>query len=216
MLQEYHVAILQEALGGTFSAASLEKIAKANVNQDRISAQLGHNEYHFDNNAFEKSYAYIEGQRSLVISSLRSKDAKSAWFAFGRLTHTAQDFYAHTNYIDLWLSLHTNGTRPAPSTVDPVAMDLISSPYLHSGKLYYPLEIFSFIRVLKPLAMPLLPRDSHAWMNLDSPEQGFKFDYVMQASIKRTVLEFEKTAQDLPRDLLKFFVDKQTGIQVEG
>lgn len=92
--------------------------------------------------------------------------------------------------------------------MDPVAPELIHSPDLRSGKLYYPLEVFSFIKALKPLVMPLLPRDSHAWMNIDSPEQGFQFDYVMQASIKRTTFEFEKTIKGLPQDLLRLFVDK--------
>ena len=73
---------------------------------------------------------------------------------------------------------------------------MIGSPDLRSGKLYYPLELLSFIKIFRPLVLPLLPRDSHAWMNIDSPEQGFKFDYVMQASIKRTVIEFGKTIQN--------------------
>ncbi len=214
MLQKYHVQILGQALGDVFSPAALAKITKANVDQDRISAQLGHDEYHFDNNAFEKSYAYIEEQRALVISSLHRADTPSAWSAFGRLTHTAQDFYAHSNYIDLWLGLHTNGSRLAPSFIHPVETDILESGALRSGKLYYPLEVFSFIGFLKPLILPLLPRDSHAWMNIDSPEQGFKFDYVMQASIKRTVMEFEKTAKALQQNQLKLFVDKEIRTQV--
>ena len=208
MLQKYHVQILQQALGDVFSPAALAKIIAANVNQDRISAQLGHDEYHFDNNAFEKSHAYIEEQRGLVNSSLRGRDAPSAWSAFGRLTHTVQDFYAHSNYIDLWLARHTNGSRPAPYSVNPVEPGIIDSDVLRSGKIYYPLEVFSFIKILKPLVLPLLPRDSHAWMNLDSPEQGFKFDYVMQASIKRTVIEFEKTVDEMSEVRLELFVDK--------
>ncbi|MGE5377243.1 MAG: hypothetical protein ACM3XO_19480 [Bacteroidota bacterium] len=214
MLQKYHVKILKQALDGTFSPLALSKIAEANVNQDRISAQIGHDEYHFDNNAFDQSHAYIEEQRALVIASLHQEDAASAWSAFGRLTHTVQDFYAHSNYIDLWLALHTNGSRPAPFNVDPVEPAVLESGALRSGKIYYPLEVFSFIKVLKPLVLPLLPRDSHAWMNIDSPEQGFKFDYVMQASIQRTVLEFERTVKGLRQDRLKLFVDKDTGKQV--
>jgi hypothetical protein len=206
MLQKYHVEILQRALGDIFSRRALAKIIQANVHQDRISAQLGHDEFHFDNNAFEKSYAYIGEQRSLVISSLQTSDAVAAWSAFGRLTHTVQDFYAHSNYIDLWLALHTNGSRPVPSMVDPVEHAIMASGALRSGKIYYPLDVLSFIRPLKPLVLPLLPRDSHAWMNIDSPEQGFKFDYVMQASIKRTVIEFEKTTKGLAWDALKLFV----------
>jgi hypothetical protein len=208
MLQKYHIEILQQAFAGTFSPAALSKVIAANVNQDRISAQLGHDEYHFDNNAFEKSYAYIEAQRLLVISSLQANDPDSAWSAFGRLTHTAQDFYAHSNYIDLWLALHTNGSRPAPFGVNPVEPAVLRSEALRSGKLYYPLEVFSFIKPLKPLVLPLLPRDSHAWMNIDSPEQGFKFDYVMQASIKRTVIEFEETIVNISASLIQEFLGK--------
>ncbi|MGE5463487.1 MAG: hypothetical protein ACM3PS_09035, partial [Syntrophothermus sp.] len=58
-----------------------------------------------------------------------------------------------------------------------------------------------------PLVMPLLPRDSHAWMNIDSPDQGFKFEYVIQASIKRTVIEFEKTVNGLRGDRVRLFED---------
>jgi hypothetical protein len=207
MLQKYHVEILQQALGDIFSPAALAKVIRANVYQDRISAQLGHDEYHFDNNAFEESYSYIEEQRALVVSSLLKEDAASARSEFGRLTHTIQDFYAHSNYIDLWLALHTNGSRPAPLMVDPVEPAILESGALRSGKIYLPLEVFSFIKPLKPLILPLLPRDSHAWMNLDMPEQGFKFEYVMQASIKRTVIEFEKTVKELRQDRMRFFVD---------
>ena len=208
MLQKYHREILQQALGGICSPPALGKIITANLYQDRLSAQLGHDEYHFDNNAFQKSYAYLEAQRTLVISSLQAGDAKSAWAAFGRLTHTVQDFYAHTNYIDLWLSSHSNGVSPAPSEVEPVISDLVNSPRLRSGKLYYPLEVFSFIKILRPLILPLLPRDSHAWMNLDSPHQGFKFDYAMQASLKRTLIEYEKTTSGLAPDLLNLFAGR--------
>jgi hypothetical protein len=207
MLQKYHIEILQQALAGTFSPAALAKIIAANVSQDRLSAQLGHDEYHFDNNAFEKSYTYIEEQRSLVISSLYNEDAASAWSAFGRLTHTVQDFYAHSNYIDLWLARHTNGSQPVPSLVDPVESAIMESGALHSGKIYYPWEVFSFINILKPLVLPFLPRDSHAWMNIDAPEQGFRFEYVMQASIKRTMIELEKTTSTLPPRMLRFFMD---------
>src|SRR5215217_1780440 len=165
MLQNYHITIMEQALGDTFSGEALQKIIEANISQDHLAGQIGHAEFHFDNNAFEKSHAYIEAQRALVIASLQARDDPSAWSAFGRLTHTAQDFYAHSNYIDLWLSCQPDGAVPTTSEVDPVDEDLIHSRALRSGKIYYPLEIFSFIKFLKPLVLPLLPRDSHAWMN---------------------------------------------------
>ncbi len=208
MLKQFHIEMIQLALGEKFSARALDKIVEANLNQDRLRGQVGHDEYHFDSNAFEKSYAYIEEQRALTISSLMTNDAPLAWSAFGRLTHTAQDFYAHSNYIDLWLSIHSGGTIPTPPEIDPVDPDLINTRALRSGRVYLPLEVLYHFHVLRPWLMRILPRDSHAWMNLDSPQQGSNFAYAFQAAVKRTKIEFEKTTKNLPKDLFALFVDK--------
>ena len=208
MLQKYHVEITRQALGELVSAAALDRITRANVHQDRLVWQIGHDEFHFDNSAFEKSYAYIEEQRALAVASVQSKDVSSAWAAFGRLTHTVQDFYAHSNYVALWLSSKSDGSVPTPSDVDPIDPTLIDNRALCSGRIYLPLEALSFVNLLKPFVMPLLPRDSHAWMNLDSPEQGPNFMFAFQAAVKRTRLEFEKTMTILSTDLLAIFVDR--------
>jgi hypothetical protein len=207
MLEQFHIEITRLALGEKFSSRALQTMIKANLNQDRLRGQIDHDEYHFDNNAFEKSYAYLEEQRALTVSSLMANDAPSAWSAFGRLTHTVQDFYAHSNYIDLWLARQPNGALPAPSEIDPLDPDLINTRALRSGKVYF-LEVLTLISPLKSLIMPLLPRDAHAWMNIDSPEQGPNFKYAFQAAVKRTKIEFEKTTQDLPSNLVVLFVDK--------
>jgi len=207
MLKPVHVEITRNALAGSFSDRALEAIIAANLKQDRLLSLIGHAEYHFDGNAFAESDAYLEEQRSLTISSLKSNDVPSAWSAFGRLMHAAQDFYAHSNYIDLWLSCQPDGALPTPSEVDPLDEDLINTRALRSGKLYLPLEALYFIRAFRSIALRLLPRDSHAWMNLDSPEQGPNFIYAFQAAIKRTKIEFAKTASYLPQNLLKLFVD---------
>ena len=208
MLTQYHIEIMLDSLADQFSTRALSAITTANIYQDRIRGQYGHDEYHFDNNAFEKTYAYIEEQRALTISSLQKNNVTSAWRAFGRMTHSVQDFYAHSNYITMWIARFDGQTPPAPPEVDPVDQTLLNSPDLRSGKVYYPLEILYFIRRLRPLSLRLLPYDSHACMNLDSPEQGFKFYYAMQAAIKRTKIEFEKTTCGLSRDLLLLFLDR--------
>jgi hypothetical protein len=197
MLTQYHASITRKALSAYFSPGALEAIIAANLGQDNLRGQIGHDEYHFDNNAFEQSYAFIEGQRALMLSSLQEGDASAAWTAFGRLTHTAQDFYAHTNYVDLWLARFTDQTHPSPLEIDPLLDELVNSPELHSGKLYYPLEAFSFIPFLKRFVMPLLPKDAHAWMNLDSPERGRRFEYALEAALKRTRYEFDQTVAGL-------------------
>ena len=205
MLKQFHVEMLHQALAGVFSPRALETIIRANLYQDRLVGLIGHDEYHVDNNAFEKSDAYIGEQRALTVSSLMAHNAASAWAAFGRLTHTAQDFYAHSNYIELWLSRHPEGS--APADVDPVDPELMVSPLLRSGKVYLVFELLTFVSILKPLVMPFVPRDSHAWMNIDSPEQGPRFKYVFQAAARRTRVEFERTTKDLPPDLFALFVD---------
>jgi hypothetical protein len=207
MLKPIHVEMIHLALDDTFSRRALQAIIAANLYQDRPRAQIGHPEYHFDDNAFEKSYAYIEAQRALTISSLMANDVPSAWSAFGRLIHTAQDFYSHSNYVDLWLSIQPNGAIPAPSEIDPLDLDLISSRALRSGRIY-PLDYLAFIPVLKLLVVPLLPRDSHAWMNLDSAARGPNFPYAFQAAVKRTKIEFERTTNQLPGELFRLFVDQ--------
>jgi len=114
MLTQYHASITRKALSERFGPRALEAIVTANLGQDNLCGQIGHDEYHFDNNAFEKSYAFIEKQQALTVSSLGDGDVPAAWAAFGRLTHTAQDFYAHTNYVDLWLARFTDQAHPSP------------------------------------------------------------------------------------------------------
>lgn len=197
MLTQYHASITREALSARFSPRALEAIVAANLEQDNLRGQIGHDEYHFDNNAFEKSYAFIEEQRALTLSALQDGDAPAAWAAFGRLTHTAQDFYAHSNYVDLWLARYTDKTHPSPPEIDPLIDELVDSPELRSGKLYYPFEALSFVPFLKRFVTPLLPKDSHAWMNLDSPERGKRFEYALEAALKRTGHEFDQTVAGL-------------------
>ena len=167
MLIPIHEEMTREALGEHFSPRALEIIIAANRKQDAIRGQIGHDEFHFDNNAIEKGFRYINEQRGFVLASLLSPGVLSAWIAFGRLTHTAQDFYSHTNYISLWLDQHP-GTPPTPPEIDPVQKSLIRSPNLHSGKIYLPMDALYFVPFLRKFALKLLPEDSHGKMNLDS------------------------------------------------
>lgn len=211
MLTQYHIEIMLASLGNRFSPRAISVIIQANIWQDRLAGQIGHDEFHFDNNAFEKSYAYIEEQRALAVSSLKEGQALPAWQAFGRLLHTAQDFYAHSNYVTLWVDRFDQQTLPPPPQIDPTDPSLLNSPNLRSGKVYYPFELLYFFRRTRAFSLRILPKDSHAWMNLDSPAQGFKFDYAMHAAIKRTVIEFEKTTDGFTDQMSRLFLDKKTG-----
>ena len=211
MLLQFHESITRKALTGLFSLHALDVIVAANLGQDNLlTGQLGHDEFHYDNNAFTKSDRYLEDQRRLTISALQNNDPGIAWTAFGRLTHTAQDFYAHSNYVDMWLARFTHkevvaSNFPMPAEIDALVKELLNSPDLHSGKLYYPLEALYFVPFLKHFILPLLPKDSHAHMNLDSPKQGKRFAFAFEAAVKRTILEFNNTVLNLPANQKMLF-----------
>ena len=206
MLEIFHKEMMHEALGKRVSPRALEIMIAANLKQDSWIGLLGHDEYHFDNNAFDESYRYIKEQRGYVIAGLLTPGLLSAWIAFGRLTHTVQDFYAHTNYVAMWLAERT-GMLPASSEIDPLRKDLIEAPAIHSGRIYLPMDALYFIPFLQKFALALLPRDSHGHMNLDSPEQGPHFDYARAAAVKRTVYEFELLEKILTPEMFARFTD---------
>ena len=208
MLISIHEEMISEALSARMSPRALEIVTAANIKQDSLLGQIGHDEYHFDNNALDQGYRYIKEQRGLILAALLSPGVLSAWIAFGRLTHTAQDFYAHTNYVTMWLDAHAyNGTPPAPPEIDPVQKSLIESPSLYSGKVYLPMDALYFFKPFRKLSLALLPRNSHGWMNLDSPAQGLKFEYARAAAIKRTQHEFEILEKILTPEMFSKFVD---------
>lgn len=206
MLVSVHKEIVLKALEGRFSPRALSTILSANLAQDSLFNQIGHNEFHYDNNAISDADRYLKEQRGYVLASLLIPSGMPAWGAFGRLIHTAQDFYAHTSYVTLWLD-QFNGTPPSPAKIDPVQKNILNNPKLCSGKLYYPLELLYFIRPFRQAALSILPRDSHAHMNLDSARQGPRFDYAFAAAIKRTQYELEILEKILNPEMFKRFID---------
>ena len=214
MLREYHIQICQRALGNTFSARALEVIIAATVGQDHIRYQFKHPHFHFDTNAFEAGDAYIEKQRQIVLetlkpcegsdNSIRQKnpttfgrfDISPVWEAFGRLTHSVQDFYAHTNYVQLWVESQPNEDVPPPSQIGALDPKILQHPKLHSGTVYL-WDWLAFVPGFYALAYRLTPEDSHTHMNLDHPRRGPLFPYAFTAAVKRTTYEFEQIATKL-------------------
>lgn len=206
MHSRYHRSITLAALDDLFSPAAREEIIAANLRQDRLRGQVGHPEFHFDSDQIERGLAYLEECRREVVAALRRGDPAAARAAFGRLTHACQDLYAHSNYVTLWLERFPAGEWPPPETIDPLDANILNSG-LRSGKVYLPLEPLSWINWLRPLVLPLLPRDSHAWMNLDVPERGPKFAYACAAATRRTGHELEQILALLTPSMKAAFLD---------
>jgi hypothetical protein len=183
---KYHREITSAALSAYFQAEALEAVIDANLGQDALPYQVGHDHFHYDNNAFAAGDAYYLEQRRQAIRAAQNGEAPATRRCLGRLTHTVQDFYAHSNYIHLWRESHPNA---AVDEIDPQAAGILSDPRLCSGKIYYPLEAFSYITAVKPFVLPFLPHDSHAWMNLDDPSRP-GFELAIAAALKRTRAEY--------------------------
>jgi hypothetical protein len=188
----YHQELLSRALAARVSARALAAITAANFGQDspRNLLRLA---WHFDNSLFAEGVAYIEACRAAAASA---REPAAAWAAFGRLTHAAQDFYAHSNYVALWLAewraQHAPAGYPPPAAINGLDPALLRHPDLISGRVYLP-EVLGFFPALRGVVRRLVPRDAHAWMNLDSPAAGRLFPYALEAAFQRTVAEFNLT-----------------------
>jgi hypothetical protein len=207
MLQNYHRQICHQALESFFSLRALNIIITANLGQDALRNQFGHPEFHFDDNAFRAGNDYIAAQRQTVLDTLQSGvDADPAWQAFGRLIHAAQDFYAHSNYIQLWADAYPVGELPEPAQIGALDPEILQHPRLQSGKVYL-WDWLAFIPGCYYLAYRLLPDDSHTHMNLDHPGRGPLFPYALAAAEKRTQYEFERLRAQMPDEMQARFSD---------
>ena len=188
MKSQYHLEITRKALAPYFSEEALQSILRANIGQDKIINQFGHPYFHFDSNSFVEGFAYIDAQEQLVVEFIIQENFRQARQALGRITHTWQDFYSHSNYITLWISDHPDS---GPEDIDPADPVYLDHPNLISGNVYS-LDFLALVPGLTKLITPLMPEDSHAKMNLDSPASGPLFLYNYQAGLKRTHLEYER------------------------
>jgi hypothetical protein len=215
MHRVHHIEIVTQTLGNKFSPRAFEAVLAANLGQDRLKGQIHHPHYHFEDNCFAGGYAYMERKRELIQNSLAEGSPLPAWQAFGKLTHAAQDFYAHSNYVQLWLETLDGGSKASltPEQIDALDPELLHSPRLASGLVYQPWELLPLIPGLGPLARLILPKDSHAWTNLDGPERGPLFAYAMAAARQRTLFEFEQISslirEALGLEALEAFTDSR-------
>ncbi|MEI2690680.1 MAG: hypothetical protein V9H69_13620 [Anaerolineae bacterium] len=195
----YHVEITRQALADHLDEMALQVVVRANLGQDRLTNLVGHPEIHFDDSAFAAGEAYILAQRRQAAAAwLEQHDRPAALAAFGRLLHGRQDFYAHSNWVALWVASRGGPAQCTPDQVE-ICADPLLVPQLISGT-GVP---WHFIVVRMPLLgrlarRSLIPADSHEAMNLDHPGRGPLFPFAMAAAIKHSRLEL-----DLLQELLR-------------
>jgi hypothetical protein len=180
---KYHIEITQKALMSHFSQEAVAVIVNANIRQDRIKYQFGHDYIHFDGSAFKEGFEYIANLQKNILVYVRSNKIISARISLGRVLHSWQDFYSHSNYIQLWLE---NNDRKSPENIDWNDLTILAHSDLKSGRNYGVIEFFAMVPGLSKIITPLMPEDSHARMNMDSPEVSPHFNFVYLAALLRS------------------------------
>lgn len=194
MKTEYHIEITRKALKDNFSEAALEIIIKANIKQDNLRNTFGHDYIHFDGSAFEEGFQYISEQEKLVSEFLEAENYEQAQMAFGRITHSWQDFYSHSNYVRIW---SINNPKQSPKDIIVNDRSIFDYSNFSSGKNYGIIEFFSMVQLFSWFILPFMPADSHAKMNLDSPSSGPLFDFAYWAALYATQAAYESLISKL-------------------
>ena len=183
MKTKFHIEITRDVLNQYFNQDVPKNIIRSNILQDRLKNQFGHDYIHFDSNAFIEGFEYISQQEKSLYQSLSAGDLEQAWKSLGRILHSWQDFYSHSNYVHIWLKKTEN---PDPQKINHADPEIMRSPVLQSGKNYGIIEFIALIPGVSLFVKPFMPPDSHAKMNLDSPKSGSAFKYAYSAAKKRT------------------------------
>jgi hypothetical protein len=78
--------------------AAIEKIARANADVDKDQKTASK---HFDGESFPEGQQRIINLLNGIIMSLQKEDAEGARIQLGSALHTIQDFYSHSNWVEL-------------------------------------------------------------------------------------------------------------------
>ncbi len=119
MIEKYHVQITANALDDSLSNNAIGVISRGNIESDTIfSEREGISDgyvvtaQHFNNTDLEDCKDFIDDAQDATVDtfiealSATDEDEKEdlyiqAFYNFGRLTHCVQDFYSHTNWVNL-------------------------------------------------------------------------------------------------------------------
>jgi len=99
---EYHTEIINKELA-FLKPGVLEILAEQQELLDSLWSPryIGHDKWHFNDCDFKGAGENIELLHTTIINSRNSEDSPDTGaIEFGRLLHTVQDFYAHSNWIE--------------------------------------------------------------------------------------------------------------------
>ncbi len=109
----------------TFTDRALVEIADANELMDskaHLSAALFKPERHFTNEEYEEATKWIGMLREEIFHLLEDRDGRAARARFGWALHAIQDFYSHSNWVEMENTATQKaiyGKKPAPAIAFP-------------------------------------------------------------------------------------------------
>ncbi len=204
MQARYHVAATRQVLAGNLAQEALAEVVTANIGQDSFPAVLGAEPFrHYCDPDFARNLAYIEEEHALIANLTTIPGSQGAQrAAFGRLLHTVQDFYAHTNYVDLWLA--ESGLDRSPEILSCVAQDqdvagvdaldpeILRHPDLCTGDWVFWRDAIFYVPLVGAWVRRFwVPPHSHEAMHLDSPGRGPRFGLALAMARQRTREEYQ-------------------------
>lgn len=77
----------------------MDEIASADAAVDFL--HFFSDRHHFDGEAFAAGQALVTSEFNSTVSALKKKDAKAARQNFGAALHSIQDFYSHSDWVEL-------------------------------------------------------------------------------------------------------------------
>lgn len=178
----YHTLVTIDALSTSLSSGALSEVIRANLQQDSIIGQIFHNEYHFDNNKLAEGVAYIRQQEHACLEYIQSAQFSRARRAFGSLIHTIQDYFSHTNFVRLF-NIDQNIEIMAQLEIIQMINEI---KLIKSHMVHIPIDLFKLPPTIYLLIRDHLPKNSHAYMNLDTPLSGIDFLKSYQVSVRMT------------------------------
>ena len=97
-----HQQITTEALPD-LNVGIRKQIIDANVDTDENAISFATSSHHFDNNQISESVSYINSlyRQALSYADPAQFNSNALAVVFGQILHTVQDFYAHTNWVEL-------------------------------------------------------------------------------------------------------------------
>ncbi|KAM8952752.1 von Willebrand factor A domain-containing protein 7 [Pelodytes ibericus] len=93
--------------------ASMQQIVNANSNMDFLNGTRNDPLYHFDSERLVQGNILLLSSRDELMVAMRAKDYEGSRERLGQMLHSLQDFYSHTNWVELGnTEIHPNLATP--------------------------------------------------------------------------------------------------------